>query len=174
MTRINPLHRVPMIAALLMAAVVLLVIAPARAFGADDDKDWKVLGETKIKDAKDAASGGAGGTNRKRGDGEKKDGQKKAEAGTAAGEIDVSAAEGLVKRIKFEVRGADVEFKKITVTYENGDPEEVEVRDKVRRGGKSRAIDLKGGNRVIKKVLIAFKVDKDADRDARIVLMGHK
>jgi hypothetical protein len=147
MTLVNPLQRLMMIAALAMAALVLLAIAPGgavRAFGADDDKDWKVLGDAQI---------------------EKK-------GGTAT--IDVGGEEGLVKRIKFEVRGTDVEFKKVTITYENGDPEEVDVRDKVRRGGKSRAIDLKGGNRVIKKVLIAFKVDKDADRDARIVLMGHK
>jgi hypothetical protein len=118
-----------------------LAYAPAPARAADDDKDWKVLGETKIKDAKDAASGA--GKDRKRGD-DKKDDKKKAEAGTAAGEIDVSAAEGLVKRIKFEVRGAEVEFKKITVTYESGDPEEIEVRDeKVRNRGRTRTIDLK-------------------------------
>src|SRR4051794_36291378 len=145
MTSVHFPNRVIQIAVLLMAAV--LVVAPARARAADADaadKDWKVMGDAEI--------------------------QKK--GGTAT--IDVGAEEGLVKRIKFEVRGTDVEFKKVTVTYENGDPEEVDVREKVRRGGKSRAIDLKGGNRVIKKVLIAFKVDKDADRDARIVLMGHK
>ena len=144
MTSANPSNRVSVIVILLMAGVAVLAIAPSRASAADDDKDWKVLGDAQI---------------------EKK-------GGTAT--IDVGGEEGLVKRIKFEVRGTDVEFKKVTITYENGDPEEVDVRDKVRRGGKSRAIDLKGGNRVIKKVLIAFKVDKDADRDARIVLMGHK
>jgi hypothetical protein len=89
-------------------------------------------------------------------------------------QIDVGAEEGLAKRIRFEVRGTEVEFKKVTVTYESGDPEEVDIRDRVRRGGRSRPIDLKGGNRVIKKVISAFKVDKDADRDARIVLLGHK
>jgi hypothetical protein len=120
----------------------LLVLAtPARA---DDEKDWKVMGDAKI---------------------ERKSGSAK---------IDVGGEEGLVKRIKFEVRGADVEFKKVTVTYESGDPEEIDIRDEVRRGGKTRAIDLKGGNRVIKKVLIAFKVDKDTDKDALIVLMGSK
>lgn len=131
----------------MLATLATLALSPTRALarGADeDDKDWKVMGDAEISRKSGAAT------------------------------IEVGAAEGLAKRIKFEVRGTDVEFKKVTVTYENGDPEEVEIRDKVRRGGKTRAIDLKGGNRVIKKVLIAFKVDKDADRDARIVLMGHK
>src|SRR3954468_19671256 len=145
MTSVNLLKRAALIAGTLMAIVIVLAVSPARAMAADDDdKEWKVLGDAQI---------------------EKK-------GGTA--EIKVGGEEGLVKRIKFEVRGTDVEFKKVTVSYENGDPEEIEVRDKVRRGGKSRAFDLKGGNRVIKKIIVAFKVDKDADRDARIVLMGHK
>ena len=152
--------------------------APAPARAADDDKDWKVMGEMKIKDAKDAASAGGGAKDRKRGEGAKKDGDKKAEAGTAAGEIDVAPA--LVKRIKFEVRGAEVVFKKITVAYESGDPEEVEVREeKVRNRGRTREINLKGGNRAIKKVLVSYKAEKtdnakDSDRDSLIVLLGHK
>ena len=172
---------------LVAAFVFALAFAPAPArAAADDDKDWKVMGETKIKDAKDAASGGGGareGKDRKRGDGDKKDGEKKdaekkAEAGTAAGEIDVVPA--LVKRIKFEVRGAEVEFKKITVTYESGDPEEIEVREeKVRNRGRTREINLKGGNRAIKKVLVSYKAEKtdnakESDRDSLIILMGHK
>src|SRR5437764_2263748 len=51
-----------------------------------------------------------------------------------AEEIKVGGDEGVFKRIKLEVRGADVQFKKITVVYESGDPEEVDVRDEVKRG----------------------------------------
>jgi hypothetical protein len=132
--------------AALMVALAILAFATQRspARSADDDKDWKVLGDAQI--------------NRK--------------SGTA--QIEVGAEEGLSRRIKFEVRGTDVEFKKVTVSYDNGDPEEIDIRDTVRRGGKTRPIDLKGGNRVIKRVVIAFKIDKDADRDARIILMGTK
>ena len=168
----------------LAAFAIVLAFAPASAPGAEeDDKNWTILGETSIKDAKDAAkdAGGGGGKDRKRGDkdGDKKrEGEKKAEAGTAAGEIDVRAA--LVKRIKFEVRGAEVEFKKVTVTYESGDPEEIEIREeKVRNRGRTRTIDLKGGNRAIKKVLVSYKAEKtdnakDSDRDSKIILLGHK
>jgi hypothetical protein len=174
------------------AFAMTLAFAPARAAAADDDKDWKVLGDMKIKDAKEAAASGA--KDRKRGDsdkkrdgkkddkdkddGDKKDDDNKAEPGTAAGDIEVVPA--LVKRIKFEVRGAEVEFKKMTVTYESGDPEEIEVREeKVRNRGRTRDINLKGGNRAIKKVLVSYKAEKtdnakDSDRDALIVLLGHK
>jgi hypothetical protein len=155
-------------------AAAALLLAPARARAADDDKDWKVLGECKIEKAKQGNS-----DKPKRGE---KDRDKEAAgaAGGAAGTIDVSAAEGLVKRIKFEVRGAEVEFKKITITYESGDPEEIEVREeKVRNRGRTRTIDLKGGNRAIKKVLLSYKAEKtdaakEGDRDARIILLGHK
>jgi hypothetical protein len=173
----------------LAAFAIALAFAPGRAgaaAAADDEKDWKILGELKIKDVKEAATSGGGGAakDRKRDDGDKKkdadkkDGDKKAEAGAAAGEIDVVPA--LVKRIKFEVRGAEVTFKKITVTYESGDPEEIDVREeKVRNRGRTRTIDLKGGNRAMKKVLVSYKAKKtdnakDSDRDSLIVLMGHK
>jgi hypothetical protein len=132
------------LASILLGIATLLAIATPRALAADDDKDWKILGDATI------------------------------EKQAATEEIKVGGEEGLVKRIKFEARGADIEFKKITIAYENGDPEQIDVRDKVRRGGRTRAIDLKGGNRVIKKVVVALKVDKDADRDARIILLGHK
>ncbi len=169
----------------LAAFAMALAFAPAPARAADDDKDWKVLGEMSIKDAKDAAAPRDGGKERKGGDGEKKkeaekkkDGDKKVEAGTTAGEIDVVPV--LVKRIKFEVRGAEVTFSKIVVTYENGDPEEIEVREeKVRNRGRTREINLKGGSRAIKKVLVNYKAEKtdnakDSDRDAKIILMGYK
>ena len=179
----------------LAAFVIALAFAPAPArAAAGDDKDWKIMGEMKIKDAKDAGGGAREGKDRKRGDGDKKDGakkkegdkkdgdkkdgEKKAEAGTAEGVIDVVPV--LVKRIKFEVRGAEVEFKKITVTYESGDPEEIEVREeKVRNRGRTRDINLKGGNRAIKNVLVSYKAEKtdnakDSDRDALIILLGRR
>jgi hypothetical protein len=188
--RPTPVSSLPLI--VLAAFAIALASTPARtrAAAANDDKDWKVLGEMKIKDAKDAASSSGAAKDRNKKDGSKKDSGKKdsgdknsgdkkaAEPGTAAGEIDVVPA--LVKRIKFEVRGAEVTFKKITVTYESGDPEEIEVREeKVRNRGRTREINLKGGNRAIKKVLVSYKADKtdnakDSDRDALIVLLGHK
>jgi hypothetical protein len=170
----------PLLVALVLAAAAaaaLIAPPPPRAMAADDDKDFKVLGEAKIVEpAKEGADASGG---KRRGD-KDKGGDKGGEKGARAGEISVSGAEGLVKRIKFEVRGAEVQFKKITVVYENGDPEEVEVRDeKVRNRGRTRTIDLKGGNRAIKKVLLSYLAEKtdnakEGDRDARIILLGHK
>jgi hypothetical protein len=116
----NHPNRAGRLLTLLCAALTCALAFASFVQAADDDKDWKVLGDAKIE----------------------------RKSGTA--KIDVGAEHGLARRIKFE------------------------VRDTVRRGGRSRAINLKGGNRAIKRVVIAFKVDKDADRDALIVLLGAK
>jgi hypothetical protein len=105
---------------------------------------------------------------------EEKDWQLLGEAKVEArGETDeIKVGSGVFKRIKLQVKGADVEFKKLTVVYENGDPEQVDLRDKIKRGGETRAINLKGRNRAVKKVILAYKADKGADRDAHVILLG--
>jgi hypothetical protein len=86
----------------------------------------------------------------------------------------VGADEGVFKRIKLEVRGADVEFNRVRVVCTTGAGDEIEVRDKVKRGGQARHIDLKGGDRLIKRVVFFYKTDRDADRDAHVILLGHR
>ena len=130
-----------------MAAFAVLAIVSARpAVAKDDDvdKDWKVLGEAKV------------------------------EKRTETDEIKVGADEGVFKRIKLKVRGADVEFKKVTVVYESGDNDEIEIRDKVKRGEETRPISLKGRNRAIKKVIFVYKAEGDVDRGAGVILLGNK
>ncbi len=130
----------------LVAGLALFLFGAARALADDKDvdKDWKILGEAKV--------------------------DKRSEAD----EIKVGSDEGVFKQIKFEVRGADVEFKKVTVVYSNDESEEVQVRDKIKRGEQSRPIDLKGRNRSIKKVLLAYKTVSDGDASARVILLGNK
>src|SRR4051812_35362713 len=120
---------------LLVALIIMVgVVAVGVARAKDDDeKDWKVLGEAKV--------------------------DKRSETD----EIKIGGDEGAFKRIKFEVRGADVTFKKVSVVYESGDPEQLEVRDTVKRGSQTRPIDLKGGRRAIKKVVMVYKAEGDTD-----------
>ena len=129
---------------LALIAVLILFAAPSRAADKDVEKEWKILGEAKVE---------------KRAEGD---------------EIKVGSDEGVYKQIKLEVRGADVEFKKVTVVYSNDENEEVKVRDKIKRGEQSRPIDLKGRNRSIKKVLLVYKTVSGGEADARVVLLGHK
>ena len=45
---------------------------------------------------------------------------------------------------RFAIKNAPIEFDRIVVHYGNGAPEVLQVRDVIRRGGKSRAIALQG------------------------------
>jgi hypothetical protein len=66
--------------------------------------------------------------------------------------IKVGRAEGRFQSIQLRVTGAPVEFYRVVVNYGNGTKEEVEVREKIPAGGQTRAIDLKGRERVISSV----------------------
>jgi hypothetical protein len=149
MSSVKPSNRRPCSPSSLLAVVAVLSLAHARAVAADsakedDEKDWKVLGNAKL---------------------EKKSGTATIEVGSEGGAGQANQVRGPRHRRGVQEGDRDVRKRR---------SREVEIRDKVSRGEKTRAIDLEGGNRVIKKVVIAFKLDKDVDRDARIVLMGHK
>ena len=66
--------------------------------------------------------------------------------------IGIGRNEGRFESIQLRVSGAPVEFQKVVVNYANGTSEEVEIRDRIPAGGQTRAIDLRGGERVINSV----------------------
>jgi len=66
--------------------------------------------------------------------------------------IGIGRNEGRFQSIQLRVAGAPVEFHRVVVNYANGTHEEVEVRDRISAGGQTRAIDLRGGDRVISSV----------------------
>ena len=66
--------------------------------------------------------------------------------------ISIGRAEGSFRSIQLRVTGGPVEFYRVVVNYANGSNEEVEVRENIRPGGQTRAIDLRGTDRVINSV----------------------
>jgi hypothetical protein len=66
--------------------------------------------------------------------------------------IVLGRAEGRFQSIQLRVTGAPVEFQRVIVNYGNGQSEEVEVRNRIPAGGQTRAIDLRGNERVISSV----------------------
>jgi Protein of unknown function (DUF2541) len=66
--------------------------------------------------------------------------------------ISIGRAEGRFRRLQLRVTGAPVEFYRVIINYGNGTSEEVEVRENIRAGGQTRAIDLQGRERVISSV----------------------
>lgn len=57
------------------------------------------------------------------------------------------------RRIKFKVTDAPLNIERMVVTYDNGAPDRIDVRQSIPQGGESRAIDLRGvGKRSIRKI----------------------
>ena len=66
--------------------------------------------------------------------------------------IGIGRSEGRFESIQLRVAGGPVEFQRVVVRYANGTSEEVEIRNYIPAGGQTRAIDLRGGERVIESV----------------------
>ena len=135
----------------LAAAAVGLHLAPATAradrdgiLDRDRDKDWKKLGEKKVEERLEQD------------------------------EIEVGRDEGMFRAIKLEVRDADVEILKVRVVYARGGDDDFEVRDKIKEGGQTRPLDLKGGDRAIRKVVLTYRTPKRENHRAKVVLFGRR
>ena len=65
-------------------------------------------------------------------------------------------ARGSFRAIQLRVQGGEIEFQRVVVHFENGADSEVEIRDRIRAGGQTRAIDLPGDNRRIDSVEVWY------------------
>jgi hypothetical protein len=79
-------------------------------------------------------------------------GQTTVDGGRDRDTISIGRAEGSFRSLQLRVAGGPVEFHRVVVNYGNGTKEELEVRENIRAGGQTRAIDLKGTDRVINSV----------------------
>ena len=80
----------------------------------------------------------------------------------------VTAARGDFRRIQFRVKDHAIQILRLVVHYGNGNPDKIETRELIPAGGQSRIIDLKGGDRVIKKIDFWYET-KSLGRNRAIV-----
>ena len=86
--------------------------------------------------------------------------------------IPVSADRGTFKQIKLTVQRASVDFRKVVVHFGNGDSQELEMKNTIRAGGETRAIDIEGNDRVIKSVEFWYDANTRRGRQATVRLLG--
>ena len=86
--------------------------------------------------------------------------------------IVVTGARGDFRRIKITVQRASVDFHRVTVYFGNGGKQEVEMRNTIRAGGETRAIDLEGADRVINRVEFWYDANTIRGRRAQVRLLG--
>ena len=87
-------------------------------------------------------------------------------------EIPVTASRGGFKAIKLAVKGAAVDFQDVHVIYGDGEPDKLEVRNKIPAGGETRALDLKGRERIIRKVVFWYKTVGAGRQRATVTVWG--
>ena len=79
------------------------------------------------------------------------------------------------RRIKFKVTGAPLNLQRLVVTYENGVPEKIDVRNNIPEGGESRQIDLAGsGKRRVRRVDFCYDTKGLLKGRAHVTVFGMK
>jgi hypothetical protein len=70
--------------------------------------------------------------------------------------VEVGHGEGKFRKIKLRVRGNDIEFYDLKVVYGNGEVDDISVREKIREGSETRPLDLRGRDRVIRRIEMSY------------------
>jgi hypothetical protein len=78
------------------------------------------------------------------------------------------------RRLKFKVTDAGLNLLNMVVTYDNGAPDKIEVRQNISQGGESRVIDLKGGSRSIRKIEFWYDTKGILNGKADVTIFGRK
>jgi hypothetical protein len=79
------------------------------------------------------------------------------------------------RKIKFKVTDAGLNLQHMVVTYDNGQPDKIDVRQNIPQGGESRVIDLKGvGQRSLRRVDFWYDTKGFLKGKADVTLFGMK
>lgn len=89
-------------------------------------------------------------------------------------EIRITASEGGFTAVKLRVLQAPINMRRMVIHFGNGETQEVILKNNFPRGGESRVIDLKGGKRIIKKVVFWYDSKNLARNRATIQLWGRE
>jgi uncharacterized protein involved in exopolysaccharide biosynthesis len=79
------------------------------------------------------------------------------------------------RRIKFKVTDAPINLRQVVVTYDNGAPDRLEVRQRIEKNGESRVIDLRGvGQRSVRKIEFWYDTAGVLQGRADVTVFGEK
>ena len=86
--------------------------------------------------------------------------------------ICVGRSEGRFRAIRLTARGNDVEVRRLSVVYGSGDADELDVQRVIRRGDRTDRLDLKGGDRAIRKIDMVYRQRDDFSGRATVCAEG--
>lgn len=88
--------------------------------------------------------------------------------------IRVGRREGRFSKIALEVKDNDVEILDLTVFFNRGPPQSLRVREFIRAGGRTRPIDLIGGDRSIDRIELTYRSRPGFRGRAKVAVFGLK
>ncbi|WP_155995133.1 DUF2541 family protein [Tenacibaculum ovolyticum] len=87
-------------------------------------------------------------------------------------EVRVTASKGMFTHLKIKVRNSSLEMKKMIVHFGDGSKQDVWLKNRFSKGQESRAIDLKGNKRIVKKVIFWYKKGSWINKVPIVALIG--
>lgn len=99
-------------------------------------------------------------------------GQRKVNYGLDKDEILVTAREGRFTAVKIMVKKSPINLHKAVIHFRNGSKQEINVRANIPAGGETRAVDIRGGKRIIQKVVFWYDTKGIQDKRAVVELWG--
>ena len=79
------------------------------------------------------------------------------------------------RKIKFKVTNAPLNMQRMVITYDNGQPDNIDIRQNIPQGGESRAIDLRGiGKRSVRRIDFWYDTKGFLKGKADVTVFGMK
>jgi hypothetical protein len=78
------------------------------------------------------------------------------------------------RQIKLKVTDGPLKVYDMKIYFDNGDVQDVSIRNQIRQGGESRLIDLDGGLRSLKKIEFTYETKGFGRGKSRVAVWGRK
>jgi hypothetical protein len=78
------------------------------------------------------------------------------------------------RQIKLKVTDGPLKVYDMKIYFDNGDVQDVSIRNQIRQGGESRLIDLDGGLRSLKKIEFTYETKGFGRGRSRVAVWGRK
>ena len=88
--------------------------------------------------------------------------------------IQVTAAKGAYRALRFNVKRSPIRLNHITIHFGNGNTQKLNVNVRIPANQWSPILDLKGNKRIINKVVFNYKTPPRASKKALVKLFGRK
>jgi Protein of unknown function (DUF2541) len=86
--------------------------------------------------------------------------------------ITVAGPSDNFRKLKFKVKDAGVNLRQVVVTYDDGAPERLEIKEDLAAGAETRVIDLHGGKRSIRSIEFWYDTKGNKGDKAEVVAFG--